>query len=58
MLLTDLDMGGYAKLVDRTYLKRLREIVIQAKDEFKYLGSKDLREIKKKKEKILKKIGN
>ncbi len=46
----------YAKRVDRTYLKRLREIVVQAKDEFKYLGFGDLREIGKKRKELLRRI--
>ena len=56
ILLTDLDMGEYVKLVEPGYLKRLREIVAQARDEFRYLGIMDLRDVRKKREKLLKKV--
>jgi hypothetical protein len=56
ILLTDLDIGEYAKLVEPRYIERLREIVVEARDEFKYLGFKNLREIKKRRGEILKKL--
>jgi hypothetical protein len=53
LLICPLDLEIYAKLVGDSYLRRLKEITLKAKDEFDYLGIKNLREIKKKREKIL-----
>ena len=55
-----IDWNVYKNLVKKyelsDYSKRLETILRQAKDEFEYLGIKDLREIKKIKEKILKQM--
>jgi hypothetical protein len=58
LLVCPLDLGVYAKLVGKNYLRRLKEVTLKAKDEFDYLGIKNLREIKKKREKILGRINN
>ena len=61
LLINDkVNLKAYKQLVKKfgleEYEKRLKEIVRKAKIEFEYLGMKNLREIKKKEEEILKKI--
>ena len=54
-----LDIGEYALMLRRyrlDYLERLRTIVLEAQDEFEYLGLKDLREVKKKRRALLEMI--
>jgi len=56
LLVCSLDMQKYAKFVGKSYLRMLKEIVLKAKDEFDYLEIRNLREVKKKRKKILEKI--
>jgi hypothetical protein len=61
LLKSDLiDWNFYKKMIERyglkDYPKRLESIIRQSKDEFEYLGIKDLREVKKIKERILKQM--
>jgi hypothetical protein len=59
LLCGGVDTGKYARLLQKyrlDYLDRLRTIVVEANDEFDYLGFKDLREVKKKRKALLEKI--
>jgi len=56
-LLSIADLKKYAALVERRYLERLRSIVASADEEFRYLGYRNPRDVKKLRGELLERIG-
>ncbi len=55
-LLSFVDLERYSTLVGRDYLERLRSIVASADEEFRYLGYRNPREVKKLRRELLERI--
>ncbi len=55
-LLSFVDLEKYISIVGREYLKRLRSIVVSADEEFRYLGYRNPREVKKLRRELLERI--